>query len=118
MKKIFKFLAYTFVSSIIIFGAVLVVYRQNIFEYLNSINNLSRTAETMIDNIKPGDELVGDSLNLAIIDNPKFKKMKLTEVDLTGLELSTSTTSTEGGEGESGPAPTFEVGNSNPFKAF
>jgi hypothetical protein len=74
MKKIFKFLAYTFVSSIIIFGAVLVVYRQNIFEYLNSINNLSRTAETMIDNIKPGDEL--------------------------------------------GPAPTFEVGNSNPFKAF
>jgi len=118
MKKVFKLLAYIFVGSIIIFGVVLIIYRQNIFEYLNSINNLSRSTESMIDNIKLDNDLVGDSLNLAIINNPKFKKMQLTEVDLTGLDLGTSTDLTTGGAGGSELIPTFEVGNSNPFKAF
>lgn len=119
MKKVFKLLAYIFVSSIIIFGAVLIVYRQNIFEYLNSVNNLGQSTESALNNIKNGNGTASDSLNLDIISSAKFKKMQLTEVDLTGLNLGTSTGPIGGGEtGGSEPTPVFEVGNNNPFKAF
>ena len=101
MKKVFKLLAYIFVSSVIVFGVVIIIYRQNIFEYLNSINNLAV-----------------DLLNLSIVNNPKFKKMQLTTVDLTGLNISTSTELGEGNTPGPETGPTFDVGNSNPFKAF
>lgn len=119
MKKVFKLLAYIFVCSIIIFGVILIIFRQNIFEYLNSVNNLSRSNETVLNDIKKGNDLAADPLNLAILNSPKFKKMQLTEVDLSGLNLST-TTPTGGGASTSTPepTPTFDVGNSNPFKAF
>ena len=119
MKKVYKLLAFIFVSSIIVFGAILIVYRQNIFEYLNSINDLGRSTETAISDIQNGKEASADILNLAIINDPKFKKMQLTEVDLTGLNIGTSTQIGGGTEpGQTGPIPAFEVGNSNPFKAF
>ncbi|MEI7620078.1 MAG: hypothetical protein WCJ57_00725 [Candidatus Falkowbacteria bacterium] len=118
MKKVFKLLAYIFVCSIIIFGAILIVYRQNIFEYLNSVNNLSRSNESVLDDIKKGNDLAADPLNLAILNSPKFKKMQLTEVDLSGLNLSTTTPTDGTTASTSEPIPTFNVGNSNPFKAF
>jgi|GEM_PF-1369531 len=118
MKKVFKILAYIFVSSIIIFGGILMVYRQNIFDYLNSINNLSRSSVSVLDDIKNNNDLAADSFSFSIIDSAKFKKMKATQVDLTGLNLSTSTPTTPGAATSSEPAPTFDVGNSNPFKAF
>ncbi len=119
MKKVFKLLAYIFVCSIIIFGIVLIVYRQNIFDYLNSVNNLSRSSEAALNDIKNNNDLASDPLNLGLLDNAKFKKMQATKVDLTGLNLSTSTEPTEGGETEEPEVtPTFKVGNSNPFKAF
>lgn len=118
MKKVFKLLAYIFVSSIIIFGAILIVYRQNIFEYLNSVNNLSRSNDSVLNDIKRGGDLAANPLNLAILNNPKFKKMQLTEVDLTGLNLSTTTPTDGITASTSESMPTFDVGNSNPFKAF
>ncbi|MFA4942571.1 MAG: hypothetical protein WC564_02985 [Patescibacteria group bacterium] len=120
MKKVFKLLAYIFVCSVIVFGVVLIVYRQNIFEYLNSVNNLGRSTEAVRNGIQKDNNANAESLNLSVINSLKFKKMQLTEVDLTGLDLSTSTAPIDGGMiGEKPePTPVFEVGNSNPFKAF
>jgi len=118
MKKVFKLLAYIFVSSVIVFGVVIIIYRQNIFEYLNSINNLGVSTRAVLDDIKNGNNLAVDLLNLSIVNNPKFKKMQLTTVDLTGLNISTSTELGEGNTPGPETGPTFDVGNSNPFKAF
>ncbi len=119
MKKVFKFLAYTFISALIVFSAVLVSYRKTIFNYLNSVNNLNRPTEAMLNDIRRDGEVGGTGLSVDILSNPKFQRLVKTEVDLTGLNLSTSTEPVTSGEPSvPAEAPTFDVGNPNPFRAF
>ncbi|HNX11188.1 MAG TPA: hypothetical protein PKI61_03530 [bacterium] len=116
MHKVLNIIGYIFILLVLALAVVLVVFRFQVFAYLNQINNVGDVNEqTDLDaqtlGIKVDGKTASSSLDMGVIDSEKFKALQAVKVDLTGIVMpGTGTTSTS--------TANFPVGNSDPFKAF
>lgn len=119
MKKFFQLSALFFILIFVFLSLFMYFYRQPIFDYLNAANNLKNQDASGSQIVMEDESLSpGDTLNLDILNNPKFQAMEKTQVDLSGLVIPSGSTASSTSEGQPEPEPEFEVGNSNPFRAF
>ncbi len=115
MSKALNIIGAIFIFLVLALAVVLVVFRLQIFSYLNRINNVSDTVDKSnldIDklNINLTDGSSTGSLDLSIINSQKFKDLEAVKFDasLYGGGNSSTSSSTD----------VFPIGNSDPFKAF
>ncbi|MEI7452088.1 MAG: hypothetical protein WCK37_02660 [Candidatus Falkowbacteria bacterium] len=126
MQKIYRLIAFTFISFFVVISFFLVVFQKDIREYFSTINNLS-DREPLIMRPKPTEfDPNNNPIKVAFLVTDKYKNLVKTVVDMTGINVpnfggATSTaptstipvisTSTEN-------IPEFKVGNPEPFKNF
>jgi hypothetical protein len=120
MEKFYRFLAFVFVASFGVVSFFLVIFQQDIREYLSSINNLDvreplvlRPAPTTFDPAK-------NPLSIDFLQNEKYRSLIKNEVDMTGLKLPGQATTTSTSTPAVAPekVPEFKVGNPSPFRTF
>ena len=115
MQKVLNIIGYIFILLVLALAVLLVVFRLQIFAYLNQINNVSdSSARTNLNADDLGIQVEENSnsyLDLGIINSEKFKALQAVKVDLTGLNLPNQSST-------SSSTASFPVGNKDPFKAF
>jgi len=128
MQKIYRLIAFTFISFFVVFSFFLVVFQQDIRDYLSTINNLS-DREPLIMRPKPIEfDPNNNPISVTFAKTDKYNNLVKTVVDMTGINIpnfgeSTSTPIFSTSTPNSTPSsteqiPDFKVGNPSPFKSF
>ena len=121
MDKFYRLLAFIFVVAFGISSFFLMVFQQDIRDYLSSMNNLN-VKEPLIERPVPAAfDPKNNPLDTTLLDNAKYKALIKSEVDMTGIKLpgtESSSTPTSTPIIKEEPLPDFKVGNPSPFKSF
>lgn len=120
MKNFYKFTAYIFLFSVLGFSALLFLFQNNIMYYLTNLT-VRNNSDLDISLLMAKSNETNDNFGLInpddLFNNPKFKKLAKTKVDLTGLNIPNPNVKPETAS-TTEPMPNFEVGNHNPFLPF
>lgn len=118
MQKVLNIIGYVFILLVFALAVVLVVFRLQIFAYLNKVNHVtdpSTQATLNANDLGIQVDQNNNSLDMDIINSDKFKALQAVKVDLTGLNLPNQSTTTAS---TTSSTVSFPVGNTDPFKAF
>ena len=120
MKKFYRLAAFFFIMTAVFFTALLVVFQKDARIFLSSINNINTQSDLYIVRPQITDGTSTQAINTDLFNNPKYKKLVKSEVDMTGISLPgpASTTPTTTTTVAASTTPSFKVGNSDPFKSF
>ena len=122
MNKFYRLLAFFFIVAATFFSVLIIFFQKDARGFLSAVNSVNNQSLTIERPTTTSLNLAQGPINLDLFNNPKFKQLVKSEVDMTGITLpdqlksSTTPTSTEPVKPES--IPEFKVGNPNPFHAF
>jgi len=121
MKKIYRLTAFFFIMAAVFFSALIIIFQKDARGFLSAINSIDSETLTILRPTSTALDLANGPINLDLFNNPKFKDLVKSQVDMTGVTLPNQTkptTTMPATPTTTEPAPDFKVGNSNPFKAF
>ena len=118
MNKFYRLTAFFYIVAAIFFTGLIVIFQKDARGLLGALNNVSSQSMTIERPAPTTLNLASGPINLDLFNNPKFKKLVKSQVDMTGISLPGQATTTPTTTPTVEPTPEFKVGNPDPFKAF